>query len=427
MTNSNSQQLWIYIDEGDSHHGRSVALRILETLRDAGCPGATILRGIGGYGTHGVIHSDMAVDLLSHLPLVITCVDHAERIALVLPAVRELVSEGLIVLSPVEVISISRRRGGPFPRQLTVAEVMSRNVASVQPDTPVDAIVALLIDRALKALPVISADGRVVGMITDGDLLNRGATTLPIRLKRLLPPGERNERLAALAEQPRHAADLMTVDPLTLTADTPLAQAAALMVDHDLKRLPVIDAAGRLVGMVSRYDLLCTVAEHVREQPEQPLPPALGSPTSVGGLALSSVPTVRPETPLAEVLEQLSASERRRVLVLDGAGQVVGIITDGDVLRRAGRRVQPGALQRLAGWLGGGGARPEGLELDTRDHTAADLMSSPVITVTPATSTAAAIALMMTHAVKRLPVVDSDGHLLGMIGRATVLSALAHT
>lgn len=397
--------------------------RILDTLRAAGCPGATVLRGVGGYGVHGVVHSDLIVDVPGHLPLVITFIDRADRVATVLPTLRELVTEGLIAISPVEVIQHSHREGGPFPRHLTVADVMTRDVARVTTETPVAEVVGLLIDRALRALPVVDAERRVVGIITDGDLLARGGTTLPLRLQQVLPLDERAAQVAALAAQPQQAADLMTRDPVMFPATTPLAQAAAVMADRNLKRLPVVDEQGRLVGMVSRYDLLKTVAEGLRQRPEQPLRLANGASSTVGGLMITDVPTVHRNTPLAETLDRLLETDKRRVIVVDNDQRVVGIITDGDVLRRAARRVQGSALQRLADWFGGG-ARPEGVEVAAKGRTAAEIMTSPVITVTPETPTAEAIRLMIAHTVKRLPVVDADGRLVGMIGRAAVLSAL---
>ncbi len=424
MQQETCQQVWIYIDESDRLRGRALSLRILDTLREAGCPGATILRGVGGYGIHGVVHTDIAVELPSHLPLIITFVDRAERVARVLPTLRELVSEGMITITPVTVVQVSHRPAGPFPRHLTVADVMSRDVARVQLDTPASEIVRLLIDRALRSVPVVDAGQRVVGIITDGDLLSRGATTLPLRLKQLLPIEARSERVASLAAKPQRAADLMTPNPVTLPENVSLAQAAAVMNDHNLKRLPVVDASGRLIGMVSRLDLLKTVAEGVRQRPEQPLKLPQGAPATVGELTITDVPTVYRDTPLTETLDRLLETEKRRVVVIDEDRRVVGIITDGDVLRRAGRRVQPGAIQRLAAWFAGG-ERPEGLEVAAQGRTAADVMSSPVFTVTPATPISEAIRLMMTYKIKRLPVVDSEGRLVGMIGRAAVLSALA--
>lgn len=424
MQSEPTQQVWIFFDEGDSVRGRSLTQRILDTLRAAGCPGATILRGVGGYGVHGIVHNDLLVDVSGQLPLIVTFIDRADRVAALLPTLRELVSEGLITITPVTVVHSSQRQGGPFPRHLTVADVMTRDVARVGPETPVARIVALLIDRSIRAVPVVDADQRVIGIITDGDLLSRGATTLPLRLKQQLPLDERAARLEALAAQPQHAAELMTPEPITLPATASLAQAAAVMAEQDLKRLPVVDVAGHLVGMVSRYDLLKTVAEGLRQRPEQPLQLAQGAPTTVAGLMITDVPTVERNTSLAETLDRLLETEQRRVVVVDADRHVVGIITDGDVLRRAGRRIPRGVLQRLAAWFGGG-ARPEELEVAVKGRSAAEVMTSPVITVTPETPTAEAINVMMTHKIKRLPVVDEAGHLVGLIGRATVLRALS--
>lgn len=419
------QQVWIYIDESDRLRGRALSLHILDALRTAGCPGATVLRGIGGYGIHGVLHTDLAVELSSHLPLVITFVDKAERVAQILPKLRELVTEGMITLTPVTVIQTGRRPAGPFPPHLTVADVMSRDIAWVRPDTPAAAIVSLLIDRALRAVPVVDAEQRVIGIVTDGDLLNRGVTMLPVRLKRLLPLDERVMRISSLEAKPQRAADLMTPNPITLPASASLAQAAAVMTDHNLKRLPVVDEHGRLLGMVSRLDLLQTIAEGMRQHPEMPVQLPEGAPSTVESLMITDVPTVSRDTPLAETLDRLLETERRRVVVVDAEQRVIGIISDGDVLRRAGRRVQPGMLQRLAAWFAGG-ARPEGLELTAQGRTAADVMTSPVFTVTSDTPITEVIRLMMTYKIKWLPVVDQDRRLIGMIGRAAVLSALAY-
>ncbi|NTV62323.1 MAG: CBS domain-containing protein [Oscillochloris sp.] len=418
-----TQQLWIYLDEGDSQHGRSLAGKVLNALRAAGCPGATVLRGVGGYGSHGVLHSDLIVDIPSHLPLVITCIDRADRIAQVLPTLQEIISEGLIALSPVQVVPLGRRAGGPFPSHLTVADVMTRDVAAVQPQAQVSEIVGLLIDRAVRALPVVDTHSTVIGIITDGDLLARGGTSLPVRLQQLLPLDERAAQVAALRQQPQRAAGIMTPQPITLLSTTPLAQAAAIMAQHNLKRLPVVGEHGQLVGMVSRSDLLKTVAEGLRQRPEEAMALSVGAPCLVSEMMLHDVPTVHPDTPLPETIERLLETAKRRVVVIDDERRVVGIISDGDVLRRARRPVPAGVFARLVSWFGGGG-RPEGIEVAAQGRTAASVMSSPVVTLVADAPISEAIRLMMTHKVKRLPVVDRDDRLVGIVGRAAVLSAL---
>lgn len=111
--------------------------------------------------------------------------------------------------------------------------------------------------------------------------------------------------------------------------------------------------------------------------------------------------------------------------MVDNANHVVGIITDGDVIQRAAKRARPGGLRALVEWIGGG-RRPEGLEVTARGRTAADVMTTPVVTVTPETPIPEAIRLMMAHKIKRLLVVDASGRLVGLVGRAGVLMAVRH-
>jgi CBS domain-containing protein len=401
-------------------------------LRHEGVAGATVLRGSAGYGAHGQLHTAMLVELASDLPVVVTFVDGAERVERVLPQLTAMAPSALISATPASVLASGHRTPGPFPTHLTVADVMTRDVAHAYPDTPIGEILVLLIDRALRALPVIDADRRVVGIITDGDLLTRGAMDLSIDLQRALPPELRaasgfptNGGAVPLADHPHRAADVMTPDPVTLPATTPLAQAAATLADRNLKRLPVIDGDGRLAGMVSRSDLLKTVVEGLHQRPDAPLTLPAGAPDTAAALMLHDVPTVHRDTPLAETLDRLLETPKRRVVVIDDQRHVVGIITDGDVIRRAAKRARPGALRSLVTWLGGG-ERPAELEMDARGRTAADVMTSPVVTVELDTAISQVIQIMITRRIKRLPVVDAHGQLAGLIGRASVLTALSH-
>ena len=420
----NAQQVWIFLGESDQWHGRPLSLVLLELLKRNGIAGGTVLRGVAGYGAHSFIHTASLVELSSDLPIVVTFVDRPDRIARVMPDILEMVREGLITTTPVEVIKYTSRAIGPFPAHLTVADVMTRQVVSVRPDTPVAEIVALLIDRALRSAPVVDAENRVIGIITDGDLLTRGATELPLALQRELSLAERAATIETLAAHPHTAADLMTPNPVTLRETTPLTEAAAVMADRGLKRIPVVDAQQRLVGMVSRSDLLATVAEGLRQRPATPIRQPDGAPKTVGEIMITDVPTVQPDTPLAETLDRLLETDKRRVIVVDGERRVVGIITDGDVMRRAAKRVRPGALRALAAWFGGG-ARPPGLEVAAEGRTAADVMTSPVVTLPTDAPIADAVRLMMAHKIKRIPIIDADGRLVGMVGRAGVLAALS--
>jgi CBS domain-containing protein len=103
----------------------------------------------------------------------------------------------------------------------------------------------------------------------------------------------------------------------------------------------------------------------------------------------------------------------------------LGIITDADLLRRSGHAEDPGLLGRLRALVSGQQAAEA--VLPPSDETAATLMTAPAITVRTDTPLQEALRLMLQHGVKRLPVVDEDGHLIGLLGRASVLQGLLST
>jgi CBS domain-containing protein len=192
------------------------------------------------------------------------------------------------------------------------------------------------------------------------------------------------------------------------------------MVGHYVKRLLVVDASHKLLGIVSRVDILRALAQPgLAEMPRPSLPP--GSPEQVGQIMLKQVPTVLTNVSLAEVVHLLVTYARRRVVVIDGARHVVGIITDGDLMNRATEKERGGILQSLTRRLFLAGEATFHLNY----RTAAEVMTAPVITVTPTTPLREALRLLLHHGIKRLPVVNEQGQLVGLIGRADILQALA--
>jgi CBS domain-containing protein len=129
---------------------------------------------------------------------------------------------------------------------------MTTPVVAVPRGTGFKQLAALLAERRVSAVPVVDADGRVIGVVSVGDLLPKEAwrDAEPTRRQRLfdLPEMER-----AGAET---AGELMTAPAVTVPPHATLSEAARLMARHRVKRLPVADRDGNLVGIVSRGDLL---------------------------------------------------------------------------------------------------------------------------------------------------------------------------
>lgn len=120
----------------------------------------------------------------------------------------------------------------------TVADVMTKNPVTIGPATSFKACANLMRIHELSAVPVVDRDYRLVGIVSEADLLAKEAR--PVRGK-----------AAAMK-----AAELMTADLVTTTAGSPLAAAASLMFQHHVKVLPVVDAQRHVVGVVTRAQVL---------------------------------------------------------------------------------------------------------------------------------------------------------------------------
>jgi len=107
--------LRIYIGESDQHDGRPLYQAIVERLRDRGIAGATVLRGIEGFGAHARLHTTRLLRLSEDLPILIEVVDSEERIHDVLPELDGMVRDGLITMEKVQVIAYRGRDAGRVP------------------------------------------------------------------------------------------------------------------------------------------------------------------------------------------------------------------------------------------------------------------------------------------------------------------------
>ncbi|MCK7624331.1 CBS domain-containing protein [Streptomyces sp. RS10V-4] len=133
-----------------------------------------------------------------------------------------------------------------------VREVMTQPVAAVDHAARFKEIVGTLRRRRVSALPVLAGDGRVIGVVSEADLLPKEGfrEADPERLARLRQTDDVRRAEAVTA------GELMTSPAVTVRADATLAQAARTMARAGVKRLPVVTADGMLAGIVSRADLL---------------------------------------------------------------------------------------------------------------------------------------------------------------------------
>jgi uncharacterized protein len=104
--------LRIFIGESDKHGRKPLYQAIVEMLREEGLAGATVLRGIEGFGATSRLHTARILRLSEDLPIVIEVADTAERIESIMPKIDEMVSEGLVTLERVEVLTYRAQEQG---------------------------------------------------------------------------------------------------------------------------------------------------------------------------------------------------------------------------------------------------------------------------------------------------------------------------
>lgn len=418
------KQLTIFISETDQFHHQALYMAIIEMLRRAGCSGATAVRGVAGFGASSMIHRASILRLSMDLPLVIIVVDRPERIDRIIGPLREMAPSALITVQEVEVV----QSGAPFKEGLPdvkVSEVMHREVATLHPDSPITAVVELLLDKDFTAVPVVDDQDKVVGMVSDNDLLTRGGMKVTISLKRATDL-DYVRGLHDSLENPHHkVSEVMTRQVVTITPDAILARAARLMVEKHLKRLPVVDSDGKLVGILGRLDILNTIAAvHLPQWHPEAHP--VGEQATVAEVMTREVPTVHDSAIVEEIFELLVSSSHKRVVVVDDKRKVVGIIADSDLISRVSRESWPGIMEVLISKVPIGTVSSEARRhiQKLRARSAKEFMTRDVITVRDKMPVASALALSAEKRVKRLPVVNAEGELVGIVGRTEMMRAL---
>jgi len=404
----------IYTGEATQWGHAPLFLALLEFLRAEGAAGATVVRGVAGFGATSRIHTATLLRLSEDLPMVIDWVDAPERVERLLPHIREMVSEGLITVEDVQVAAYSHRPvRADVPERVRVADVMTQDVARVRPETPIGELVQLLVGREYRAVPVVDAAERVVGIVTNGDLVERAGLTMRLELLATAERDKLQHAVATLTANSRTAADVMTHEVVTVHPDLSVLETARLMAQRRLKRLPVVDIAGHLLGMVSRVDLLRTVAQGYPAPEQQP---SLEHPAKlVAEVLRRDVPTVSLQASLPEVIDAIVSTRLNRAVVVDEQQRVVGLVTDAELVRRLGE--QPGIVTRLMRRAAAVPTMP--------DVKVTDLMITDVVTTRPDVAIEVAMRDMLAHKHKILPVVDAEGRLIGIADRFDLLLAIA--
>jgi CBS domain-containing protein len=316
-------------------------------------------------------------------------------------------------MEDVEIVKYTHRFLNPLPADKLVSEVMTREVIAIEQNATVYQAWKLMIDKAVKALPITNSAGGVAGILTDEDLTERAGIRQRLSIALRLDPSEVTQELQALGDTSQTVSEVMTSPAVTVLESDNLGHATALMTSQNLKRLPVVNEKGLLTGMLSRLDVLRQVSNAPVPAAQAPLP--MESMRTVGEVMSKDIPMVDRDDTLSTIIDKFSRALSHRLIVIDSDGKALGLLSDSDVVVR----VQPAQKAGILNALRSLGKTPAGKE------TAGELMSPGVLTVTPQTTVADAARLMLDQGRKWMVVVDESQKPVGLVDRQILLEALS--
>lgn len=142
---------------------------------------------------------------------------------------------------------------------MKVRDVMTTKVVAISPHNNIRHAIGVMLDRHVGGLPVVDDDGRLVGILTEGDLLRRLELGIESVAAQQQSPSPDEAARAYVKSHGWSVGDVMTRDPVVVDEDMPLVGIAAIMAERRVKRFPVT-RSGELIGIVSRTDLLKAIA-----------------------------------------------------------------------------------------------------------------------------------------------------------------------
>jgi CBS domain-containing protein len=411
----------IFIDEEARWQGEALFTAMVKLVHDLKIAARCLVtRGIAGSYENGEISSG-GIEVLSYnMPIRITIVAPASESEIILAKAEEMVTEGMVTVQEVKVRS-HKTRGYLIPKHTRVRDVMTRSPQSARAETSFAEVARLLLSADFTGLPVVDGQKRPVGVISQTDLIYRAG--MPMRLGLLAETDAANvsavlEKLAA-----RQTGEIMTQPAVTIDQDRYVSEAVDLMLAKQVKRLPVIDADGTLVGIISRQDVFHSI---IRECPDwhafQKRDLIVDNLRFVSDIMRRDNITVLPETPVEEVIRLIDCNDIQRLAVINQQGDFLGLISDRDLLLSFAEHHQ-GLWDYFASKapFSERGRRHQELQKYLRAKTAAEIMKTDIITIREDAPVNEAIRLMLEKSLKRLPVLDVQGKFKGMVSREDLL------
>ena len=191
---------------------------------------------------------------------------------------------------------------------MNVAEVMTPDVVTVRPDTPLIDAIDLMLEKRISGLPVVDGIGAPIGVLTEGDLLRRVELGTDMDHNGLL--GASGDAADYVRSRGRHVRDVMTPSPVTLPETAPVSLAVRIMQERQVRRLFVV-CDGVLAGIVTRADLIRAVGRLLRQE------------AGPDGMDRAIEARIR-----EELATQIWLHDQVSVTVHDGVAEITGALLD---------------------------------------------------------------------------------------------------
>ncbi|MEX2242043.1 MAG: CBS domain-containing protein [Burkholderiales bacterium] len=204
---------------------------------------------------------------------------------------------------------------------MKAADIMVKDVVTAGPEASVQELAAIMLERRISGMPVVDGSGRLLGVVSEGDLIRRpeiDTDRVKLGWLRLLLSDEALAR-DFVKSHGRKAREVMTQPAISVAADAPLAEVVRLMERHRVKRLPVVEK-GKLVGLVTRTDLLRAVVARQAAAPversDDELRQKIVSMLRDEDWASSAVVHVQVENGVAQLWGTVESQDQREALLL---------------------------------------------------------------------------------------------------------------
>jgi CBS domain-containing protein len=236
-----------------------------------------------------------------------------------------------------------------------------------------------------------------------------------------------HEVLHHLAQSHAEVREIMTAPVVTVHPELDVRHAAELMCRRVLVRVPVVDAEGRLAGIVSRADLLRAVAGGPSERRlEFPQPAHTDGTTPISAIMTHDVPAIRVDTTLRQVVDAVVSTQLNRAVVVDAEERVIGIVTDAELIDRLTPALHPGRLKTLMHHLPFVRATPQQEEAwhHATGNRARDFLIRDIVVACEEEPIREVLARVIEKVRQIVPIVADDQRLVGVVDRIDLLGVL---